>query len=373
MEQNYNNFVITLFKFVYDINRYVPTTEGDKILEVYKELDMKKVIVLVHKLLKCNEEYINTNNSNLFSNDFFILPSLNLSLLWFKMNPNQQKKVWTYMSMLLLQTEIFFTENVSGTNSEIVPEKKVVPEFNPYIGIGNSTQEYGVNEMLSSIPAIDEDQPSSGLGLSTIIKMTGLNKIIDIDKFTNELKNMTPEDIDNSVAQMRLVLGPENNATGDLISTMLVTISDELKKDEGSEKNLEKILSAVTSNISSSVAENNITVPQLLNSAKAFAGQCKTADGTPMFGGANPFAFLEKMMGANGEVNEAECAAECNNMLQTMGMGNVDVTKMNPMNMMQMIGQMQQGGGQPVQQQQRGQPQQRKGKKPKRVTKTSKK
>jgi hypothetical protein len=352
MEQNYNNFVITFYKFLFDINRYVPTSELNKILEVYKDFDMKKVIVLVHKLLKNNEEYINTTNVNLFNNDLFMLPSFNLSQLWFKMNPNQQKKVWMYMSMLLLQTEIFFTGE--DTNTQPVAEvKAVVPEFNPYVGIGGGGQDYGVNEMLSSIPTIDEDQPM-GMGIGTIIKMTGLDKMIDINKFTDELKNMSSEDIDKSVAQMRLVLGPENNATGDLISSMLVSISDELKKDDGAEKNLEKILSAVTANISSSVAENNITVPQLINSAKAFASQCKTADGSPMFGGANPFALLEKCIGSNGQMNEQECAAECNNMLQNMGMGNVDLANMNPMNMAQMFSKMQQGGPQQPQQPKKG-------------------
>ncbi len=358
MEQNYYNFVTTLYKFLFDVNRYVPSPEVDKILEVYKDFDMKKVIILVHKIFKSNEDNINTNNANLFNQSFNILPSLDLSPLWHKMNPNQQKKIWTYMSMLLLQTDIFFSDDVP--NVEVVDVKPVVPEFNPYIGVGNSTQTYGVNEMLSSIPAIEEDQPM-GIGLDTVIKMTGLDKMIDFDKFKNELKNMTPEDIDNATNNLRQALGPDNNATGDLISSMLVNISDELKKDD---KNLQKILESVATNVSSSVAENNITVPQLINSAKVFASQCKTPDGAPMFGNMNPFAMLEKCVGANGQVNEQEAAAECNNMLKTMGMGNIDMSNManmNPMQMAMMFSQMQQGGQQPQVAPRRT------GKKPKRV------
>ncbi len=362
MEQNYYNFVTTLYKFLFDINRYVPSPEVEEILEVYKNLDMKKVIILVHKLFKSNEENISKNNADLFSEPFFILPSLNLSSLWYKMNPNQQKKIWTYMSMLSLQADIFFADDIPIVEPTDV--KPVVQEFNPYIGVGNSSQIYGVNEMLSSIPAIEEDQPM-GLGLDTVIKMTGLDKMIDFDKFKNELKNMTPEDIDNATNNLRQALGPDNNATGNLISSMLVNISDELKHDD---KNLQKILESVASKVSSSVAEDNITVPQLINSAKVFANQCKNPDGTPMFGNMNAFAFLEKFVGANGQVNEQEAAAECNNMLKTMGMGNIDLNNlgnMNPMNMAMMLSQMQQGG----QQLQQPPQQRRTGKKPKRIAK----
>lgn len=274
MEQNYYNFVTTLYKFLFDVNRYVPTSDLDKILAVYKELDMQKVIIFVNKILTNNEENIKTNNATIFEQEFLILPSLNLSTLWSQMNPNQQKKVWMYLNMLTLQTSIFFSQ-----------------DFNPYVGLKCETTDYGVNEMLSSIPDIDEDRPM-GMGIGTIIALTGLDKMVDINKFTDELKNMTDEQMETYISQIKIALGPNNAATGDLFSNMLVNMSDEFKQG----KNLDEVINKVGNSMSASMKDNNISPKQLLSAAKTFSSQCKNPDGTSMFAENNPFTMLEKFM-----------------------------------------------------------------------------
>lgn len=333
-EQHYKNFVATFYKFLYDINRYVPTLEVDQILAAYKDFDMVKVIFRVHKLLKANENEINQNNMKLFSEEFCILPSIDLSSLWRKMNSNQQKKIWTYLGMLLLQTDIFYGVNDDNhdNHDNTVNEKQIATtEFNPYVGIGNSNQNYSLNEMLSSIPTIEEDQPMD-MGIDAITKMMGLDKMININEISDKLKNMTDEDLDKAKVQLKKAFGAENDeATGNFINTMVESLADEVKKDDN--KSFQKILETMAPKVQASIAENNLNIPQLMNSAKNFAKQ-QNPNAAQMFGGIDPFAMIERFAG--GTMNEQECKKECDNMMKSMGMNMGDMgNMMNMMNMMQ--------------------------------------
>lgn len=335
-ETHYKNFVATFYKFLYDINRYVPTVEMDDILTKYKDFDMVKVIFRVHKLLKASENYVHECDAALFSSDFFILPSINLSFYWQQMNTNQKKKIWTYLSMLMLQTDIFYDMSTDNVEIEKIVEKPTVPEFNPYVGIGCSTQNYCVNDILCSIPTIEEDQPM-GIGIDAITKMMGLDKMININEISDKLRNMTDEDLDKATTHLKMAFGAENDpATSNFIESMVGSLADEIKKDDG-EKSLQKTLEAMAPKVQASIEENGLDVHQLMNSAKNFAKQQK--GNGQMFGGLDPFAMLERFAG--GAMSEQECKKECDNMMKTMS--GMNMGNMGNVNMEQMLGAMQQG------------------------------
>lgn len=338
-EQHYKNFVATFYKFLYDINRYVPTSEMEQILNAYKDFDMVKVIFRVHKLLKAIENDIQKCDVKLFSKDLFILPSINLSSLWNRMNPNQKKKIWTYLSMLLLQTDIFYSADTNNEENNNNDNKQVTTtEFNPYVGVGNSNQNYSINEMLSSIPTIEEDQPMN-IGIDAITKMMGLDKMININEIASKLKNMTDEDRDKATEQLKVAFGAENDpATCNFITSMVNNLTEEVQKGEG-DTSLQKILESMAPKVSASIAENNLNVPQLMQSAKNFAKN-QSPEAAQMFGGIDPFAMLEKFAG--GTMNEQECKKECDNMMKQMGNMGMNMGDMNMGNMSMMMNMMQQ-------------------------------
>lgn len=339
MENDYKNFVATFYKFLYDINRYVPDQNIEKLLPQYKDLDMVKVLFRVHKLLKSNETFIQNNDSNLFNQGFLILPSINLSLMWSKMNPNQQKKIWTYLNMLLLQTDIFYSSNEEKQPAEKPVEK---PEFNPYVGIGNSNQDYNVKDMLCSIPTVDEDEPMDVSRIDMMMKMMGLDKMLDMSNITDKLRSLTDEDIDKYTEELKIAFGAENDpGVSNFVETMMDGLTSEIKK--GDEISLPQMLHSLGPKIQESMIENNLDNTKLLNTAKNFAKQHREAGGNTMIGGIDPFAMLEKLTGG-GPIDEKQCLKDCGDALKQAGLGNFNPAQMQNMNMAQMMNMMQQQG-----------------------------
>jgi hypothetical protein len=106
-------------------------------------------------------------------------------------------------------------------------------------------------------------------------------------------------------------------------------LAEEVKK-EGEGKSLQKLIEVMAPKVQQSIAENNLDVPKLMNSAKQFAKQ-NNPQAAQMFGGIDPFAMLERMAG--GQMTEQQCKKKCDKMMKNMNMGGADMSNM--MNMMQ--------------------------------------
>lgn len=342
-EQHYINFVSTFYKFLYDLNRYSPTECITKVLEVYKDIDMTKMIFRTHKLLKNIESQINTNDATIFDNELFILPSFDFSQCWLKLNTNQKKKMWMYLTMLLLQTDIFYSNEVAEPTPNPTPQ-----EFNPYVGVGNSTNNYCVSDICASIPTIDEDEQSGSGGLGSIesvMKLMGLDKMINMQEITNKLNNMTDDDLDEATMNVKKAFGIEDNTPKAIfIENMVSDLTDEIKNNDGN-MTLPNLIKTMGPIMQSSIDESGVDLKDLTQTAHHFI---KTQGNNPQFntGGINPMKMLEKL--TSGNLSKEECEKDCNDMLKDMGMGDVDVSKMQNIgaaDMFKMMSKMQQQNG----------------------------
>lgn len=368
MEQHYKKFVTTFYQFLTDYNRYIPSDETSNILKIYNNLDMAKVIFKIYYLLKNNSAKINSNDESLFQTPFILLPGIDLSTNWNTLTKGQKDKLWIFMKIMSLETDILMnppthtTQTLSDPSSTMcttsstmstttsTPTSQLVvatPEFNPYVGVGTTNpSEYGVNEMFANLPEEDEQ---SGPGLSMIASMCGLDKMINMDELSQQLQNMKPEDITDATNNIKSMLGSNiDTNTSNLIEEMLTTITSELSNNKGNGgdplKSIFNIAEKVANKVKPSAENNNIDISQLLNSTKSFANQCKDKNGNPMFTEQNnPFNLLDKltksMSAPNGLGNEGDYMKQCNDMLKNMGMSNIDLN--NP-NINQMMSQLQQ-------------------------------
>lgn len=364
MEQHYKNFLTLFYKFLYDLNRYTPNDNLKKVLDIYNNLDIAKIIFRTYHLLKDNFEQIKKRDEALFTKEFFILPEIDVSQSWLKLIKGQKEKLWTYLNILMIESEILVnfkeesknlstetqiqtqiqtqTQTQTQTNSESIDppslskEKNEQPEFNPYLGIGNAIQvgdTYGVNEMFSSIPTFEDDKPD-GPGIDTIANIIGINKMINLEELTNQLKNMKKEDIENATNNIKGLLGSNiNEKTAGIITDMLSDISEELKKSEMSKgdplKNIFNVAETVASRMKPKMNQENLS--QLINSTQIFADQCKDKNGNSMFGDKmNPFALLGQFANnLNQEnVSEEQCNKQCNDLLKNLGLNNVDFNQL---------------------------------------------
>ena len=354
MDQHYKNFVTTFYKFIYDLNRYVPNDGCKQTLEIYTKLDMAKVIFRLYNLLKKNENDINNKNENIFNNTFVILPGIDISEYWSKLIKGQKEKIWTYLTILLLETDLLVNsdkekplemkqEPVLEIESSIPPSQKKL-EFDPFVGVGsNDNTGFSVDQMFSSVPTMEEDKPD-GPGIETIASIIGIDKMINMEELSNQLKNMKEDDIENATKSIKEYLGTNvDEKTTNLISDMLTSIKEEMNKGDIKNGNPLKTIMSIAETVAGkmrpSVENNGIDMAQLLNTTQAFANQCKDKDGKPMFDGKmNPFMMINQLAGMTtngnnpennpGNISEEQYMNQCNAMLQQMGMGNIDIRQL---------------------------------------------
>lgn len=357
MEQHYDSFLTTFYKFIFDLNRYAPSEGTQKALDVYKNLDIAKVIFRTYHLLKDNSTQINNKDETLFNLPFIVLPDIDVSKSWPILIKGQKDKLFTYLRILMIETDILInqqpkqldqtqTQENKETNDVIV---KVTPslEFDPYVGVGeNNSEKFGVNEMFSSLDNI-EDETTAGPGLETIMKMTGIHKLVNLSELSEQLKNMKKEDIENATNNIKELLGDSvDPSTTSLITDMLTNISEEMKNNDMGKgdplKNILNIAESVASKMKPQIENNNIDMTQLLNSTQMFANQCKDKNGKSLFeGGMNPFALLGQFANINPQntnqsnsTNASTNEEQCTNMLQNLGLDGVDLTNMSMEDMM---------------------------------------
>lgn len=371
MENNYKNFITTLYNFLSDLNRYDPTEGISKVLKIYKNLDMSKIIFGIYHLLNDNSVKISTKDESLFQNSFIILPNIDLSLSWPKLTQSRKDRVFTYLNMLLIVSDLlvnnkYATVNHNETNNADSEPKKETSEtqekqleFDPYVGVGTDNPEnYSVEQMYSNIPTLEEDRPQ-GSGLETIVNMIGLDKMIDLEALSNQLKNMKKEDIDLATNNLKELLGNNvDEATHNLISDMLTNITEEMKAEDLSKgtsfNNMVNVARRVASKVEPTMRKNNVDMSKLLNATQIFSQKVQEEHGNTIPGdnGMNPFSMLGQLANninqsvTNGKkVDQTQCIEQCNNMLKNMGISNIDLNNLNSLNINDIARQLQTNRG----------------------------
>lgn len=377
MEQHYTTFLETLYKFIFDLNRYSPNDNCAEVIQIFDKLDVVKIIYRVYNQLSKSASLIENKDETLFQTPFAILPDIDLSIYWPKLIKGQKDKLWTYMRILLIESDVLMNYQQSQpsisqttslevsqqntslevpqpfTSSELVVVNKEL-DFNPYVGIGPSGQnEYNVNDLFSGLPKDDEENNNYGPGLGMIANMIGLDKKINIEELSEQLKNMKPEDIESATNNIKSMLGTTvDQKTSDFLSSMLTNISQEMSstkmKNGDPLGNIMNIAKSVAEKIRPQVEENQIDMSQLLASTKGFATQCRDKNGKPMFTeNNNPFMMLEQLTSNMRENNGQLTENQYNEMLRNMGMNNMDISQLQS-RLMKPPGTMKKPAGKPI-------------------------
>lgn len=326
-ETMYDDFVTTLHKFVSDLDRYSPNDDCKKLLKNFKKLDMNKILLRYVSIMKKYELKLENQDESIFldiENPCYPLPGLNLNSLWPTLASGQKKKIFTYLKMQLLlsnmiiQSEKSQQDTVAQTNIETpasaldetttdTPQEKKL-EFNPYEGIGGSADGgYSVEEMFTNMDCLQKEETSSGFGLGSIGKMLGVDNMINMDELTNQLNSMTEKDIDETTESIQKALGNNDPKTAGLLSDMLNSLKAELVKEidpnnpnnSSSNSNpldtIMRVANTVAKTIKPKMQQENVDIADIFG-GKASAGAT----------GAHPFAMLGNMLtSAGGEGGEA--------------------------------------------------------------------
>lgn len=348
-----------------------------------KEMDAVKegaLIKQVFMLLDINNGLLKTHNINIFNirekkNGKIvkktIIPGIDIGATFSVLSVEHQQLVWTYLkslyvssirminlanneSILSPSTQNIITEFESSIDMKkivldfwtVYPNSQIIVknEFDPYVGVGSVNTEYGINEMLSGPKLLPEQTAPPSLsgpdGISNVVKMMGIDKLIPMEELSKQLKNMTPEDIEMASQGIKKMLGDgADEGTTEMIDSMLHNISSELKKEDINNgdpmANMVKIANSVAQNMIPNIDHNKVDMKKMWTQTKKMTNNCVDKNGKPIFSGKNnPLemmtSFMEKHMNmAKGgkmptnneqQMTEEDYMKECKKMMAEMGM-----------------------------------------------------
>lgn len=403
MQENHDLFIETLMLLLDILENKTNYANATKLLQELNETKIdidrkgsiiKKVFMLVDiyfDLLKSQDKKL----FNLYTKQnkkvvkVTVIPGVDIGAMWDKLEVDDQNRIWEYLKYMYISSSHMV--NVSGNENDVVNIDKVnelrltltgnekeiynefwqkfpkntlvtkVAEFNPFIGVGENKAEYGVNDLLSG-PTLLPDQ--SAPGIDGITKLLGIDKILNLEDLSKQLKNITKEQIDQATKSIKSLLGDVDENTSEMIDLMLNDITDELKKEDISNghpiDNLVKIAECVAHKMMPKIDPKKVDMNKVWNSTRNIASKCHDKDGKPIFDGPNnPLSIVTNLMerqmnqmqqkSMNPRVNlgessepqkpmtEDDYAKECQNILKQLGLPNMSVNQLKNLKLDKLI------------------------------------
>jgi len=306
------------------------------------------IIKKVYTAVSTNCEYLNNKNCKLFQLKTLkennkqvtltIIPGLDMIYSWYCLNNQDREKLWYYLDNLFI-TSIKMINLVNETNFDnkllkelnyakiksdfvsVFPEQTVINVMNldidPFLGVGvNNNTEFGVENMLESTKDLVE-YGSQTPGLGSMAKMLGVDKMLNMEELSKQLKNINKSEIDEATKNIKKLLGSNvDENTSEMIGTILNDITDHLKTEDISTgdpiQNIISIAEKVAKKAIPKIDKNKVDMNKIFESTKNLANTYTDANGNPVLSGNgnNPLAMLTSMMNnmqANGnKMNEKD-------------------------------------------------------------------
>jgi len=120
-------------------------------------------------------------------------------------------------------------ENILSEFWKLYPTSTIIikKEFNPFVGVGAATDNYGVSQIISGPETLPDDAQS---GVGGFAQMLNIDKFINMKDLSEHLKDLSPDEIEKATAGIKSMLGNVDEDTEQMINMMLNDISIELKK-----------------------------------------------------------------------------------------------------------------------------------------------
>jgi hypothetical protein len=260
-----------------------------------------------------------------------IIPGLDMIYSWYCLLDNDRDNLWFYIeNMFISGTKMIHLVNETNTNSfdtkilkEInyarikkdfmtaFPEQEIEVvnimnlDVDPFLlGVGsNDNEDFGVDNMIASTQDIKNEVTSPGI--SSMAKMLGVDKMLNMEELSKQLKNINKSEIDEATANIKNLLGSNvDENTSDMIGNILNDITDQLKASDLSNgdpiQNIISIAERVAQNTLPKIDKNKVDIKKVFESTQNLANNYKDKDGKPLmanFGnGVNPLDILSSLM-----------------------------------------------------------------------------
>ena len=362
MEEYKEKFLATFEKFIKEIYKVNKTKDIEKILKAFSKFDVTKLSKKYFLNMEKYSEKILEMDDSMFTTSIILLPGIDLSKIWTTLNSDKKQRFFVYIKMLYILSEVLLKENeqhvhnqedTSSISHTDDSNNNSSSTFDPYEGVGDDTG-YDVETMFNNVKKYDQSGKPS---FENIAELVGLDKMLDLEDLTNQLKNMDGDAIDEATKNIQGMMGGNmDDKTMSAITGMLGSISNELKtvdmKSGNIFENLSSIANVVADKMKPQIDSGEIDVKNLWQSTRSLASKCQENDGNTS--GVNPMEILSSMVDSqmgpledNSNKISENVNEDLNNIsddeykqiLDGMGLGHVDVSTLDAptLNMLQQI------------------------------------
>lgn len=303
---DYNSKFIEVFKqFITFVDNVKTTKDTKRIIENIDKLSIPKVQQKFFTKLKPYYEKIEKQDTSLFKQNLVPFPKIDLKPLWRACNTEQRNKLWLYLKMLYILSEINVAQssitendtsnsvdNMTNTTNES-SSTTISKSFNPYEGVGENSS-LTVGEVYKSVG--DIEKPDENFTLKSLGKIIGKDKLKELDNLTEQLKNMNDDDIDNATKNIKGMLGNDvSEDTTKTLNTLMSSIASELKESNMKEgdifESLSKIATSVANKMKPKLESGEINPQALLESTQKLSEKC--SNGNPNLNPVNLVKMME--------------------------------------------------------------------------------
>jgi len=268
---DYNQeFLKNLKGFLTLLHDQTKSDKCKKMLNIFPKLKIGATINYYLKATKKYESRIKSKDITLFNSKFSLFPEIDMNVLYPGLDEISKHKAWLYIHMLYVSGNMVHQQSSNSehsdenltttTNSEnSINNKDTVStgstNFNPFIGVNPSAStSYDINDLYSGPKVLSNAETgTSSFDISSFTQ--GLIGEKYLAQLSEQLKNINKSDIDNALNAIKTQIGTElDPKTSEIISNVIVDISDELKTNDLSKGDFLKNINNIALNISQRLA-----------------------------------------------------------------------------------------------------------------------
>lgn len=209
---------------------------------------VKKAYSALRTIDGCN--YLKNKDAALFSmrdennRIVTIISGIDLRIGYRLLNANQIEQFWQYMYLfsssvynmiknantIKFNNQLHVNDTLQYIESALTKTGVVFNNmiFNPFIGLGESNEQYSLNDMFTG-DALPKEHKMS---IDNVLNMLGVDKMIDEHKLDEQLKELGQEQVNEATEKIASLLGAENNAEiKEVCETLIQDIVANLKEN----------------------------------------------------------------------------------------------------------------------------------------------
>jgi hypothetical protein len=238
--------------------------------------DQGKIIKKIYKTITQNlDKFYPNPDISLFqlrnenNETITIIPGLDIyQVLRDKIITNEDmNKIWGYMYMMYISASEMICEINKKENKihSLLPDmrKKILQYkidqdgimFNPFIGLNQKTGEYDIDAMYAETDDITD--PNSDP--SAMLKLSGIDKLFDMNKIRDQLKDMDESEIEEVGKNISKMVGAENdNDINELCGDLIKNVVENFQNNKDGNINPFEIAQSVAQNMKGKMNEKKM-------------------------------------------------------------------------------------------------------------------